>query len=483
MNACSPSFRPSPLVLAWLLSGSGFWAWAQPLDSIWKPLEQIPAARGGAEPWVRPTAFQGVQLNFAALRAKLEGVPLERPGARLAAAQELELPMPDGTLARFQFVESPVMEPELAAGYPEIKTYLGVGLDDPAASVRFDLTPAGFHGQILSPHGAVYIDPLWRNNVIEYASYYKRDFLREADRWRCYGALIADRTTGGESETAPGVQRPVAGATLRTYRLAVAATGEYTIYHGGTVAQGLAAIVTAINRVNGVYENELAIRLVLVANNGLVVYTDPSTDPYTNDNPSALIAQNQTTLDSVIGSANYDIGHVFGTGGGGLAYLGVVCDDWYKARGETGSAAPTGDPFYIDYVAHEIGHQFGADHTFNSTTAGCGNDNRNGTTAYEPGSGSTIMAYAGICGADDLQDHSDPWFHWKSQAEILAYVEDWGDCAVLTATGNNPPTVEAGSGYTIPKGTPFTLTATGSDADNDPLRSVGRSVTLVRRKR
>ncbi|WP_460503759.1 reprolysin-like metallopeptidase, partial [Hymenobacter agri] len=254
-----------------------------------------------------------------------------------------------------------------------------------------------------------------------------------------------------------------------TYRLPVAATAEYTANRGGTVASAQSAILTTVNRVTGVYERELAVRLQLVFNDGRIIYTNATTDPYTNNSPNSLVAQNQSNLTAVLGTANFDIGHVFSTAGGGLAYVGVVCNATYKAQGETGISNPVGDAFDIDYVAHEMGHQFGGNHTFNSSQGSCAG-NANPNTAYEPGSGSTIMAYAGICGSDNLQPHTDPYFHVVSYEEIENYLNTT-NCGAVSSTGNNVPSVSlpALGAKTLPVNTPFKLTASGTDADGDAL--------------
>ncbi|MSU57338.1 MAG: hypothetical protein EXS35_04010 [Pedosphaera sp.] len=458
-------------------------------DNSWTAVDQLPNGRPAAATGIRARKFKSFQLNHGQLRKFLDAAPNEKAHSARTSPAIITLPMPDGTFARFRFVAAPVMAPELAARYPEIKTYQGQGIEDPAASLRFDVTPAGFHAQVLSPSGAVYIDPAFRGDNGLHTSYYKRDYVR-ADDFRCEvptDAATAGRGTDGSTAVAMATPMDLerSGGNLRTYRLACAADGEYTAFHGGTVAAGLAAVVTAVNRVSGVYETELAIRLVLVGNNDLIIYTNSATDPYSNSSGSTMLNQNQSTLDFVIGSANYDIGHVFSTGGGGIAGLGVVCGS-SKARGVTGNTAPVGDSFWVDYVAHEMGHQFGGNHTFNSTTSNCGGANRNASTAYEQGSGSTIMAYAGICGGDDLQPHSDPYFHAASFDDILAFTTtgSGNSCAVITSTGNTAPTVSAGTTNTIPQNTPFTLTASGSDPNGDSLtfsweeRDLGATTTV-----
>lgn len=455
-------------------SGVVYAAAEQPLpgDPVWSDVGEANIATQGKRE-IAPNHYRALRLDVNALQAQLQQAPLEGSTAARSTAFLFSLPLPDGAFARFRLVESPIMAPGLAAQFPTIKTYAGQGIDDPTATLRLDWTPAGLHAMILSATDTIFIDPYQRGDTTHYISYAKRDFQLPAAKIFVEPAPTVEDTAMAReiaALVASGVLKP-SGAQLRTYRLAVAATGEYTQFHGGTVALGLAAIVTTMNRVNGIYEREVAVRMTLVANNNLLVYTNPTTDPYTNGNANALLTENQANIDSVIGSANYDVGHVFSTGGGGLAALGVPCRAGLKAQGETGSFAPVGDPFDVDYVAHEIGHQFGANHTFNGNAGSCAGGNRNSSTAYEPGSGSTIMAYAGICGAQDLQPNSDAYFHTISFDEIVAYttVGAGNSCAVTTNTGNAAPVPAAGPSYTIPSQTPFTLTGSATDANNDAL--------------
>jgi hypothetical protein len=443
-------------------------------DIVWSDIFESSIA-SGQDRQIIPAQYRALGLNMNALTGILDQALMEGSLTVRTSPITVSLPLPGGAFGRFRIVESPIMAPGLAGRYQEIRTYMGQGIDDPTASVRFDVTPAGFHAMILSAEQTVYIDPYSRGNTHNYISYFKKDLRLDASK---HFEEIGIDDPNGEMATeisrlvAGGKAAHVIGEQLRTYRLALACTGEYATFHGGTVPQALAAMVTAMNRVDGVYEREVAIRMVLIANNDLIVYTNAATDPYTNNNGSTMLGQNQTNLDNVIGSANYDIGHVFSTGGGGIAGLGVVCRSSQKARGVTGLSSPIGDPFYIDYVAHEMGHQFGANHPFNSITSSCGGGNRNASTAYEPGSGTTIMAYAGICGADDIQQHSDDYFHVISIDEIVAYTTggSGNGCPVITTTGNSAPTVSVGpGGTTIPLGTSFFMTGSASDPDADTL--------------
>ena len=455
-------------------------------SAVWKDVDErtmvasrpaTVAAGGSTAPKreIVPLSYRTVQLNRTAMQDLLKQAPPEFSVPDSVHMLEIDVPLPYGKFARFKVKESPVMEAGLAKKYPEIKTYVGQGIDDPSASMRLDVTPRGFHAMVLSAQGQYFIDPYWTDDDTTYISYYKRNFMSPVkDRaWEC-GTRGSDFDPAQVVERLPSATRPT-GASLRVYRLALGATAEYTAAvsgtNPGTVSQALSAMVTSINRCSAVYERDLAIRFVLVNNTDKLVYTDSATDGYTNNSGSTMLGENQTKIDSIIGNANYDIGHVFSTGGGGIAGLGVVCTTNQKARGVTGLGNPTGDPYDIDYVVHEMGHQFGANHPFNGTAANCAGGNRNASTAYEPGSGTTIMAYAGICAPQDLGPHSDDYFHTISYDEIDAYTStgSGSTCPTTIATGNNPPAITALTNFTIPSQTPFVLTVSASDINGDTL--------------
>ena len=423
-----------------------------------------------------PSRFRTVSLDKTALLNFLQTVPAEGNADKKHNKAMLEIPMPKGDTAKFYIWESSAMAPELAAKFPDIKSYTGQGITDGTATIKIDWTEFGFHAMILSPvTGSVFIDPYAQGNTINYISYFKED-LKKNDPY----IELAPKNAGANANKPVATDNILAGqcrgTELYSYRLAVACTHEYAIAATGlsnpTVGQTLAKIVTTMNRVNGVYENEVSVTMVLVATENNVIFTNAATDPFTgNNNGNTLIDESQKVIDSAIGTSNYDIGHTFSTGGGGLAEVGVVCNTTFKANGITGSSNPTGDGYDIDYVAHEMGHQFGANHPFNSVTGNCGGGNRNPSTAYEPGSGTTIMGYAGICGTDDIQPNSDPFFHAISFDEISNYLQSGATCKTIIATGNTLPQITAmnNNGVSIPLSTPFTLTAAATDADGDAV--------------
>lgn len=442
-----------------------------PVDNaeLWQDVDES-SLNSIFERQIVPMSYRTVRVNKTALIPLLTSAPPESQLKPWNSDSVISLPMPDGSFSRFRFVNSPIMEPGLAAQYPEITTYLGQGIDDPASTVRFDVTPKGFHAMILSENGSIFIDPFANGDTDNYISYFKRDFIKENRSFFCLvkdgPKSAADKKTKRETPKGPLDNLVNNGGTLRSYRLAVAATGEYTAFHGGTIGGALAAITTTFNRVNGIYERDLSIRMNLIVNNSLIIYTNAATDPYANDDTD--LPANQANVDAVIGSANYDIGHLVGTGGGGVAQLNSPCASGVKAAGLTGSPAPVGDPFDVDYVAHEIGHQFGGRHTFNNNDTGSCGGNRSATAAVEPGSGATIQAYAGICGGQDIQRNSDDFFSIRSLEEMVAF-SSGTTCDVETSPGNTAPVVTAAPACSIPRNTPFELTGSATDVNGDTL--------------
>jgi len=381
----------------------------------------------------------------------------------------VSLPLPTGELVNFRLTPSPVMALELSEKYPQIKTFSGYQIEQPENNGRFDITEHGFHGMFHFNNKVVFIEPKNKESQSKYLSYYRSDAELKSfnDKFLLQTPKTFNKHDNFKSLTVKKASKTamLSESRMRTYRLAISATGEYSTFHGGTKSLVLSELVTLTNRLNDVYQRDLSVKLELVNNNDELIFLDANSDPFNNNDEDGEL--NTNVIDGLIGSENYDVGHVVNTDGGGLAGLGVVCNAIYKGDGITGASNPTNDAFYIDYVAHEVGHQFGGDHTFNGNEGACEN-NREAALAYEPGSASTIMGYAGICDSQSLQSKSDPYFHAKSIEQIKVYLTQGigANCGVDGAEVNNIPAVNAGSDYTIPAQTPFTLSGSASDDDS-----------------
>jgi hypothetical protein len=500
-------------------------------DQVWHRIEARASVAENTESYVAHSPSRTViRLVPAALGSVLACAPMEFSREAAEGPIELSLPMPDGTFVRFAVVESPILSPALAVQFPTIRTYSGKGIDDLEMTMRLAWTPDGLYALVLGKQGSVMV----ARSRSAAANLYESSFATASSMGSApeVGTLLS----GTEWALAPlssSATRFVSsvGSSLRTIRLAIAVTGEYTqqfAQAGDDDAtkklRAYSKIVEMVSAVNAVYEPEMAVRLQLVSGTELV-FTDPACDPFDTDpdgNPSTsldigvLQQNNQDLLDCsatafnpcaltypCLGSANYDLGQVFAVTGHGGNGAGQACTSGDKAKGAMGDGDP-GLPLDVNVVLHETGHQFSAGHTFNIA-----DPQRDPTSSYEPGSGSTIMSYAGIaicsngggcttdaecnfgtcnsgsctgkptlaCGTDagcvgvcftpySIQPLVDPYFHARSFQQIQNHLSS---CGSLTTTGNAEPAVDAGPSHTIPSRTPFALTAVGSDPDGDPL--------------
>ena len=423
----------------------------QQVEGLWQSLEALQTQSAAKSQKGAQSDKRELKLSYDSFANQLMLAP-QRGTAENGI--QVDLPLPNGKYARFELFESSIMEEGLARKYPQLKTYWGRQVDNHDNSGRFDLSPQGFHAMFRFQGKEVFIDPVKSNNQ-RYTSYHRSS----GEKKRFVDRVIGKKSHQHLAKHAAQKSRVNLDGVERKYRIAVAVTGEYTQFHGGTKEKGLAAVVTAINRVNQVYQTDLAVKLVLVNDNDKLIYTDVASDPYSNNDED--LDKNTANINKEIGASSYDIGHVFVTSGGGVAGFEVVCGS-AKGDGLTGSPSPKNDAFHIDYVAHEIGHQFGAEHTFN----GCG-DNRVGSFAFEPGSGTTIMGYAGLCGDTDVQQNADAYFHTKSISQMYAFITQGGgaSCAAKTNLNNQSPSVNAGNDYVIPANTPFELVGAATDSD------------------
>jgi subtilisin-like proprotein convertase family protein len=419
-----------------------------------------------------PTAFNTFNLDMVSLKTLLASAP-SRDKSHLIDGVLIKFPDANGDLQTFKIYEASILHPDLARKHPEIASFAGMNINDPSTTIRFSITMFGFHGMIMSPNGTTLIDPYTkdRQSYIVYA----KSKLTNAPDFEC--GFIGESVDEMETAAKGGNETQSNTGIFRVYRLALSSTIEYSAYHVNSLGQGSAseavkksivlnAMTVTMTRVNGVYERDFSLTMQLIPNNTALI--NITSDNFSNNSGGTMLGQNQTFVDTTVGNGSYDIGHVFSTGGGGVAALGSVCSSGSKARGVTGSNSPIGDGFDIDYVAHEMGHQFGATHTFSSTSGGCGG-NISTSTAVEPGSGSTIMAYAALCSPHNVQNFSDAYFHARSMQQIDAHITGAGNCAATSVNHNQAPQIVPLPDFTIPKSTSFVLRANASDPDGDIL--------------
>ncbi|PZU80677.1 MAG: hypothetical protein DI529_16455 [Chryseobacterium sp.] len=417
-----------------------------------------------------PLKYKLYKLNTDEIKAELAHAP-----QRFSKNESLVLKFPtaEGKLVDYVIQEASVMDPVLQAKYPNIRSYVGYEKDNSGNSIRFSVSPYdGVNVMYFNGGKTAYLDTYTQDKSV-YMIYNREDL--PADK---QGFVCGYENPETETAAAPPTQSLVQDGQWRNYRLALSTTMEYSRYHinraglsTGTVDQKKEAVLAAINttmtRVNGVYEKTISLTMTMIANNDVLlsIDVDAYAPGFTNNDGYALLDENQAFIDATIGSSSYDIGHIFSTGGGGVAQLRSPCTA-SKARGVTGRSIPRTDAFDIDYVAHEMGHQWGAQHTFDNSC----NNNRTASTSVEPGSGSTIMAYAGIC-APNIQNNSDAYFHVVSVNQMYNNITSGtgSTCGVQTANNNQVPIISPLSNYTIPNGTAFVLSANATDPDGDAL--------------
>lgn len=430
--------------------------------------------------------YRALSFNMEHLKAFLINAPAEDVRQTKNDGLILELPMPDGSVEAFSIYESSVFMPGLAAKYPEIKSFKAVSLKHKGSGGRLDYSPQGFHAALRTPKGEVFFEPYADNQDRYHVSYYGRevDPTAQESTFSCGVETLSNKQhilEAFHSENRSEIKLPQAKSanetvSLRTYRLALACTSSYARDNGGTKSSVLASMNTVINLVNAITEKEAAFRFQIIDNNDTLIYLDPDTEPYANiDDVFSLLDQNTNIITQVakVSGASFDVGHVFTgncTGATvGVARLKSACTS-EKAKGVT---CFRGNLQFIvrNILTHELGHQFSALHSWNNCPAFI--EQRASASAYEPGSGSTIMSYGGSCGPQNIQFNADEYFHTISLQEIFAFSREGqgGTCPETIETSNIQPvvTLDYEDNFFIPIGTPFELKASATDANDDSL--------------
>ncbi|WP_299683263.1 reprolysin-like metallopeptidase [uncultured Dokdonia sp.] len=420
-----------------------------------------------------PKNYKLYSLDADQLQQNINSVPLR--DSNITSDVIISFPTINGGVGDFRIYEAPVLDEVLTEMYPSIRSYVGQNIKNPATVIRFSISKNGVHGMITSgSHKTVYIDPYTTNKEF-YMTYSREDIPDDAFADQFFECNSDDLITAPLENNITTATRNADDSTLRTYRLAVVCTGEYSAFHLNN--QGidpdasdedkkeavLGAINTSMTRVNGIFERDLALTMVVIGNNTDIIFLDPDTDGLTNNDPFELLDESQEICDDVIGNANYDIGHVFSTQGGGVAFLNSPCVTGLKAQGVTGINTPIGDFFNVDYVAHEMGHQFGANHPQN-------NNCQRTSVSIETGSGSSIMGYAGIC-APNVQNNSDDYFNGVSIAEMWNNISAGASssCPEMSSTENQAPTIVPTENFMIPVSTPFVLKGNATDPEENEI--------------
>jgi subtilisin-like proprotein convertase family protein len=451
----------------------------QETANFWRdfPREKIILPRN-ADVDIRTNEFRTLALDLPGMIATLQQAPQENTISKKKLF--LSLPLPDGTMAKFSVEESSNMMPALQARYPQIRSFSAVGLDNKYLSARFDYSPKGFYAAIYTPQGQVYIDPYASINTSYYIAYYTKTVQLRAEDLPQLSCGVSE--TELQKEIIARERRPAqpslrsAAMNVQTYRLALACTGEYAQRNGGTRPLVLSSMNTAMNRVNQIFGKEVAVKMQLISNNDSLIYLNPDTDPYPIANVGKSILEiNTGVINQKIGATAYDIGHCFTlacTDVGGVAFGSSLCSV-NKGAGVTCFYTNDINAIAVQVMAHEIGHQFSCGHSWNNCPSS--SDQLSAANAFEPGSGSTIMSYAGSCGSlNNIQSSSDDYYNIGSLEDFIFYsrIGNGKNCATPVPSTNQAPSViiaRPTASLTLPISTPFQLNATGSDADNDAL--------------